>query len=158
MGFILGFILMRVTMVVLMLVVMVVLMLVVMHVLADVVVVTLVMLVFVFIVLVAGGHGDARVNGGYAILLDLADREVKPQSQPFQFGDHGFLVDSEVEQQPEEHIAGYAGEGVQVQYSPVRALHMHVSLSTPCDASRHGCDVPFIVVDTLGRVHKSVFT
>ena len=61
-------------------------------------VVTFMMVVFVFIVLVAGGHGDARVNGGYAILLDLADREVEWQAKALQLGDHGVLIDSEVEQ------------------------------------------------------------
>ena len=85
--------------------------------------VLMVMFVLVFLVLIAGGHGNVSVDGRYAVLLDLADREVKAQAKPLELGDHGFFIDSKVEEQPEEHVTGYAGEGVQIQYSAVCALH-----------------------------------
>jgi hypothetical protein len=104
-----------------------------------------VVFVVVLLVLVAGRHCNVRVNCGYAVLLDLADGEVETKSQPFQFGDHGFLIDPEVEQKSEEHVSGYAGEGVQVQNSPVCSLQEYLLASTLVRSTVRS-HVPFIVV------------
>ena len=45
--------------------------------LVVVLVLMVVVLVVVFLVFVIGGHGNVSVDGRYAVLLDLADREVE---------------------------------------------------------------------------------
>jgi len=65
-------------------------------------------LIVVLIGLGADGQGHLRADCRYAILVDLAHREVESHAQALKLGNKRIVIHAEIEQQPQEHVSGDA--------------------------------------------------
>ena len=109
---------------------------------------------FLFLVPSLLRHSHARMDGVDAVLVHRCHREVEADAKAFELLGQLHVLDAEIEQETEEHVACYACEGIEIEYPAGCSFHacLLCRLSRRSRAAARG---RLIVVDSYGRVHTS---